>query len=162
MHAIKDVTIIVIKKPKVVGVFNQCIQTNLFKRFLVRRKLFQCFIFSPREEEYYLQILVVKKTTLELLFVTDEVLQNDDFAEEKDKEIINTELQVNIFLDILGFIVIDVLYCSRSYKTLDFLVGFSAKPDLRPDPSRVLTLDLTSGLVRPDVSKKMFLSFCQG
>ena len=122
MHAIKDVTIIVIKKPKVVGVFNQCIQTNLFKRFLVRRKLFQCFIFSPREEEYYLQILVVKKTTLELLFVTDEVLQNDDFAEEKDKEIINNELQVNIFLDILGFIVIDVLYCSSSYKNLHFLV----------------------------------------
>ena len=101
---------------------NQSIQTNLFKRFLVRRKLFQCFIFPPREEEYYLQMLVVKKTTLEMLFVTDEVLQNDDFAEEKDKEIINTELQVNIFLDILGFIVIDVLYCSRSYKTLHFLV----------------------------------------
>ena len=57
-----------------------------------------------------------------MLFVTDEVLQNDDFAEEKDKEIINNELQVNIFLDILGFIVIDVLYCSRSYKTLHFLV----------------------------------------
>ena len=57
-----------------------------------------------------------------MLFVTDEVLQNDDFAEEKDKEIINTELQVNIFLDILGFIVIDVLYCSSSYKNLHFLV----------------------------------------
>ena len=42
-------------------------------------------------------MLVVKKTTLEMLFVTDEVLYNDDFPEEKDKDIINTELQVNIF-----------------------------------------------------------------
>ena len=33
-----------------------------------------------------------------MLFVTDKVLYNDDFPEEKDKDIINTELQVNIFL----------------------------------------------------------------
>ena len=52
-------------------------------------------------------MLVVKKTTLEMLFVTDEVLYNDDFPEEKDKDIIYTELQF-LLLSLMCFFALDL------------------------------------------------------